>query len=195
MKLTNFILLAFILQASDFVLAETSTDLPENSIYSVDSNWINQNNLQINLAKLKGKVQVLAFVYTYCEYSCPVILANLKQIRKTIPEELIDEVQFSLISLDPSRDTPEVLKQYMQEHGLKQTGWQMLNGDADDVLELSVLLGVRYKPMANEGKDISHSNMITVLDKQGRILYQLKGLNKNLEEVTNAINRGIEAAK
>lgn len=195
MKLTSFILLALTLQVSDFILAETSMDLPENSIYSVDSNWINQNNLQINLAKLKGKIQVIAFVYTYCEYSCPVILANLKQISKTIPEKLIDEVQFSLISLDPSRDTPEVLKQYMQEHGLKQTRWQMLNGDADDVLELSVLLGVRYKPMANEGKDISHSNMITVLDKQGRILYQLKGLNKNLEQVTNAINRGIEAAK
>ena len=90
-------------------------------------------------------------------------------------------MQFTLVSLDPARDRPEVLKRYMLEHDLDENLWTMLNGDPDDVLELSALLGVRYKPMDSESKDIAHSNMITVLDRQGRIHYQMKGLNQDLD--------------
>ena len=61
------------------------------------------------------------------------------------------------------------------------------NGDPDDVLELSALVGVRYKPMDTEGKDIAHSNMITVLDRQGRIYYQMKGFDERLQPVVEAI--------
>ena len=65
--------------------------------------------------------------------------------------------------------------------------WMMFNGDPDDVLELSALVGVRYKPMDTEGKDIAHSNMITVLDRQGRIHYQMKGFDESLQRVVAAI--------
>ena len=69
---------------------------------------------------------------------------------------------------------------------LQVPDWQMLSGDADDVLELAALFGVRYKPM-DSGGDIAHSNMITLLDKQGRILYQLKGLNQDFDKMLELI--------
>ena len=84
----------------------------------------------------------------------------------------------------------------MKEKELDANYWKMFSGDPDDVLELSALIGVRYKPMNNKSKDISHSNMITILDKQGRIHYQMKGLDASLEkvvaEIANAVNMGSE---
>jgi protein SCO1/2 len=173
--------------------AWAAPELPNDSVYHVASNWVNQNGRKVNIADFQGKVQVVAFVYTYCEHSCPFIIANLKRIEREIPAETKADVQFSLVSLDPARDSPEVLKQYMLDHDLDEQLWTMLNGNPDDVLELSALLGVRYRPMDNEAKDIAHSNMITVLDRRGRIHYQMKGLNEGLEAVVSAIMRTTKA--
>lgn len=173
--------------------AWAAPELPDDSVYHVASNWVNQNGGKVNIADFQGKVQVVAFVYTYCEHSCPFIIANLKRIEREIPAETKADVQFSLVSLDPARDSPEVLKQYMLDHDLDEQLWTMLNGNPDDVLELSALLGVRYRAMDNEAKDIAHSNMITVLDRQGRIHYQMKGLNEGLEAVVSAIMRTTKA--
>jgi protein SCO1/2 len=191
--LNRIVFLLVILLVPNLIFAGNLDNLPGNSIYHIGSQWTDQDNTSSNIGDLQGRVQVVAFVYTYCEHSCPFIIANLKQINNAIPEEYTNNVQFSLISLDPTRDSPQVLNQYMKDHNLNSSKWQMLNGAAEDVLELSALLGVRYKPMDSEGNDISHSNMITVLDKQGQILYQLKGLNQDLEQVTSRILNELQA--
>ena len=173
--------------------AWAASELPSDSIYHVGSYWLNQNSERMNIADFRGKVQVVAFVYTYCEHSCPFIIANLKHIESELAPELKGQVQISLVSLDPARDSPDVLKRYMLEHDLDEQLWTMLNGDPDDVLELSALMGVRYRPMDSDTRDIAHSNMITVLDRQGRIHYQMKGLNEGLDPVVSAIMRTIKA--
>ena len=162
-------------------------ELPDNSIYHVDSAWVNQQNTPLKIGDLAGKVQVVAFIYTYCEHSCPIIMSKLKRIESLLTTEQKKQLQFLLVSLDPERDTPEALDNYMLKHKLDRNHWLMLNGDPDDVLELSALVGVRYKPMDNEGKDIAHSNMITVLDKDGQIHHQMKGLGESTEQVVEAI--------
>ncbi|WP_299941326.1 SCO family protein [uncultured Microbulbifer sp.] len=162
-------------------------ELPDDSVYHAESEWRDQNNNEITISALQGKVQVIAFVYTYCQHSCPVILSKLRNIEKKISSSDITAVQFTLVSLDPERDSPELLKRYMQEHDLDECRWVMLNGNPDDVIEFSALLGVRYRPMNNDKKDIAHSNMITVLDKQGKINYQMKGLNEGPEEAVSNI--------
>ena len=174
-----------------FPVAWAEPELPDDSVYHLESWWLNQNGKRTNIAELRGKVQVVAFVYTYCEHSCPFIIANLKRIEEQLPSAQQRECRFSLISLDPGRDTPEVLKRYMLDHELDERLWTMFNGDPDDVLEFSALMGVRYKPMDREAKEIAHSNMITVLDRQGRIRYQMKGLNQDLNLVVSAISNAV----
>lgn len=173
-------------------IGRAETGLPDDSIYHLESWWLNQNGEKTNIVDLRGTVQVVAFVYTYCEHSCPFIIANLKHIEEQLSSEQKQRVHFSLFSLDPGRDTPEVLKHYMHDHDLNEHLWAMFNGDPDDVLELSALMGVRYKPMDTEGKEIAHSNMITVLDRQGRIQYQMKGLNEDLDLVVSAIAKAAD---
>ena len=119
-------------------------------------------------------------------------MAKLKHIERKLSSENKKDIQFLLISLDPKRDTPEVLNQYMKDKDLNEKYWEMFSGNPDDVLELSALIGVRYKPMSNKAKDISHSNMITILDKKGRIHYQMKGLDASLEQVVVEISKAAQ---
>ena len=114
MKLLLIILLcslSYLAMAIDFV---------DESVYQIESSWRNQNDEIMPIGQLHGKVQVVAFIYTYCEHTCPTIISRLKQIRKEIPDGLKAGVRISLISLDPLRDTPAVLKKYMQKHHLDE---------------------------------------------------------------------------
>ena len=65
-------------------LSVAAAELPDELIYYIESDWINHNNENVNITSLQGKVQVVAFVYTYCEHSCPIILAKLKYIENNI---------------------------------------------------------------------------------------------------------------
>ena len=171
-----------------FSTVSFAESLPDDSIYHIESTWVDQNKASVQIEELRGQVQVIAFVYTYCEHSCPIIMSRLKAIAKNIPENARNSVHFSLFSLDPERDTPEQLKLFAKKHRIDEKHWSFYNGDPDNVLELAALVGVKYKPMNNGNDDIAHSNMITVLDKQGRIVHQVKGFEKQLKTVVNVIS-------
>jgi hypothetical protein len=63
--------------------------------------------------ELKGKWSLLFFGYTFCPDICPTTLAQLRQIKSELPKEAVDKLQVVLVSVDPNRDTPKQLKQYL----------------------------------------------------------------------------------
>jgi|TARA_B110000908_G_C9798421_1_gene247584 protein SCO1/2 len=65
--------------------------------------------------------------------------------------------------------------------------WQILVGSQDDVLALAALFDVRYKPMGDI--DIAHSNVITLVDKEGVIRNQLKGLGQSTKEFVGLVEQ------
>ncbi len=159
--------------------------LPDASVYHIESSWQDQHGDSFNITELEGEVRLLAFVYTYCEHTCPVIITRIKSIVNALPEEVKKKTIVILVTLDPERDTVERVKEYMLNQDLDDQNWQILVGSADDILTLSALFDVRYKPMG-EG-DISHSNVITLVDKQGVIRMQLRSLGESTEEIIKLI--------
>ena len=155
----------------------------EMSLYQVSSQWTNQNGDVQSLGSLAGHVQLVVMTYTMCEFSCPLIVADLKKLQAS----LSDEIGFTLVSIDPERDTPARLRAYAKKMNLRPEQWTLLNGEPDDILELAALLGVRFQ--RSSGSDFAHSNMISVLDEYGRIIYQQKGLGNDLVEETEAFVR------
>jgi len=149
------------------------------SIYQVSSKWVTEDGETVTLGTLEGKTQVVAMVYTSCEVACPRIVASMKTIQKKTDS---DAVGFVLISIDPERDTPEALKAYAEKMNMDDSAWTLLTGSPDNVLELAALLGVRYRKMADG--EFAHSNIITVLDAQGAIVYQQNGLGADLTRET-----------
>jgi protein SCO1/2 len=156
---------------------DSGAELPDNSVYHLESQWRDQHGVSFPITDLQGPVRLVAFVYTYCEHTCPVIIAELKSIIAKLPTSSRDNVVVTLVTLDPERDTVERVAEYMESRSLDDKGWQVLVGSADDVLSFAALFDVRYKPMGES--DIAHSNVITLVDQYGVIRDQIKGLGQN----------------
>lgn len=73
----------------------------------------NQDGQPVTINELKGKWSLLFFGYTFCPDICPTTLAQLRQIKSELPADAGDKLQIILVSVDPHRDTPQQLKQYL----------------------------------------------------------------------------------
>jgi protein SCO1/2 len=161
--------------------------LPDNSVYHIESSWRDQYGETFNITELQGKVRVVAFVYTYCEHTCPVIITRIKSILKALSKDAQTQTKVTLVTLDPQRDTVERVREYMTSKEMDDQRWQILVGSQDDVLALAALFDVRYKPMGES--DIAHSNVITLVDKEGVIRNQLKGLGQSIKEFVGLVEQ------
>lgn len=159
---------------------DTVEELPAESIYNLDGEWHSQNGDTLQLAKLRGKIPVVAMVFTGCEFACPKIISDIQNIEKQVPADKKDDVRFVLVSFDSDRDNPEKLKKYAKEMKLDDK-WLLLHGDENTVRELSMLLNVKYKKQPNG--DFTHSNELTLLDRDGVQVKQVSGLGMENKEM------------
>lgn len=167
---------------ADLVASENYTD---NSIYNLNSVWKNEFNTSIKLSSFKGKKVILTMFFASCTYACPLLVNDMKRVEAELSEKEKHDVIFVLVSIDPENDTPAILKDYSSVHKLETKRWELLNGSEDEIRELAALLGFKYERATNGG--FSHSNIITVLNANGEIIYQHEGLNKDLTALVNNI--------
>jgi protein SCO1 len=130
----------------------------------------NQDGKEVKLSQMKGKVLLVSFVFTTCSGSCPATthrMANVQQKLKQAGLLAPERLQLLSITLDPKRDTPEVLRSYMKLYDLDPATWSFLTGPADRVEQVIEAWGMWAKPAANGQLD--HPSRIFLVDKQGRI--------------------------
>ena len=89
---------------------------------------------------VKGKVVAINFMFATCRKACPAATQNLAEVQDALGERMGRDVTLLSISLDPERDTPEVLRGYAQAHGARP-GWYFLTGKRDDIEMLRRKLG------------------------------------------------------
>jgi protein SCO1/2 len=90
------------------------------------------------------------------------------------------------VSFDSQRDLPEQLKKFANANQL-DNNFTLLHGDENTVRTLSVLLNVQFEKDA-EG-NFSHSNIISVLDKKGALVYQKEGLDADPTDIISSIKQ------
>jgi len=90
---------------------------------------------------LKGKSVAINLIYTTCSASCPLETARLVQVQRILGDRVGKDIFFYSISIDPKRDTPEVLKAYMQRYHVGP-GWLFLTGKEEDIKLISKKLGL-----------------------------------------------------
>jgi protein SCO1/2 len=144
------------------------------SVYELEARWRDQDGRERELESLRGRVHVVAMVYTSCTHTCPAIVAELKRLEAALDSTGRGRVGFLLVSLDPEHDTPRQLKTFATSMRLDPSAWTLLTGDADAVRELAALLGIRYRDEADAR--ISHSNTYLVLDGEGRMVHRQDGV-------------------
>jgi protein SCO1/2 len=163
----------------------SSAGLSEGSLYQTDSKWTTDTGKEISLAELQGRPQVVVMFFASCQSACPILLHDLKRIEASLKPEHRARVGFTLVTIDPRRDTPQALARYRAVHRLSAENWALVRGEPDDIQELAALLGVKYKEQADGV--FAHSNLITVLDQNGEVVHQLVGLGQDIEGTVRVI--------
>ncbi|MDA6070596.1 SCO family protein [Flavobacterium sp. AC] len=191
-----FILL-FVLQSckeskkEDSSLAGKEKPISDLSIYNLPSQWTNQDGKNIELKSLKGNVLVMVMIYTTCKAACPRLVADMRNIESRLNEKTKKNVKLILVSIDPETDTPEKLKAFAIANKMENDPWIFLRSTEDNTREFAAVLAVNYKKISPI--DFSHSNIISVFNPDGELIYQQEGLGVNNDKTVDRIN--LEADK
>jgi protein SCO1 len=128
----------------------------------------NQDNVKISNETYKGKVYVLEFFFTTCPSICPKMNMSMLEIEKTF----FGNPNFGIVSItiDPTHDTPAVLKDHAKLLGVKSSTWNFLTGDRATIMDLS---NKGFNLYAGENSKVSggfeHSGLFALIDKDGNI--------------------------
>jgi protein SCO1 len=143
----------------------------EHSLFHLEGVWWDANGDSRRFESLAGRIQILTMAYTHCGYACPRLIADMKRLEGALLDEGVEGVGFVLASFDSERDTPERLARYAEDVRLDPERWTLLGASPDDVMELAAVLGVRYRRESDA--EFSHSNLIFVLDPDGRVALRM----------------------
>lgn len=173
-----------LVQIQDPSLLETgiSDEILETSIFNLTSKWRTQDADEIELKELRGDVLVVVMIYTTCKAACPRLVADMRNIHSAVDNNTI---KYILVSIDPENDTPERLKEFAKENKMDNEQWTFLQGTKEDVREFSNVLGMKYKKTSPI--DFSHSNIISVFNKEGVLQHQQEGLGVDNSEIVMKI--------
>jgi len=121
---------------------------------------------KVSLKDFEGKVVMLYFGYTFCPDVCPATLSELRNAMEILGAQAKD-VQVIMISVDPERDTPEILAEYVTHFSPSFLG---VTGTPEEISEVASLYGIFYE--AHEGTEatgylVDHTATVMVIDQDG----------------------------
>ncbi|MCW2268847.1 hypothetical protein D3C77_14140 [compost metagenome] len=117
--------------------------------------------------ELKDKWSLLFFGYTFCPDICPTTLAQLRQVKSELPKEAADRLQVILVSVDPNRDTPTQLQQYL---GYFDKDFRGLTGSLENIQKLANAVSIPFIPAdtSKPNYTVDHSGNLAVIGPDGK---------------------------
>ena len=152
-------------------LQNKQSELSESIYYSNAKNLpsfnvLDQNGKQVNNQILKGRWSLMFFGFTNCPDVCPNTLSVLTEIQNQIKEPAL-KPQLILVSVDPMRDTAEIMKAYTQSFSEDIIG---LTGELHDIQILTEALGVHYayNALPDGSYTVDHTAAIFIINPDGK---------------------------
>ncbi len=147
-----------------------------------DFEFIKQDGASFGLKNMKGKISVVDFIFTSCQTICPPMSGNMQALYDRF--EGADKIQFVSITVDPERDSLEVLQQYARDFGVDDDRWVFLWQPIEKVVWLSekgFMLTASELPMG-------HSSRFVLVDPQGMIRGYYDGVDdESMKKLTEDI--------
>jgi protein SCO1/2 len=122
----------------------------------------------VNLHDFRGQAVLLYFGYTFCPDVCPATLVELAQANEQLGDDA-QKAQVIMISVDPDRDTPEKLEEYVTHFDPSFIG---ITGSEDEVAEVATMYGIFYEKHEGTvatGYLIDHTASVVVIDPDGHL--------------------------
>ena len=144
----------------------------------------NVNNETITEKSFQGPLTAIFFGFTNCPDICPMTLSNLDQVLEKLNNDEIEKFNVYFISIDPEKDSPEVIKSYLDSFKNKIYG---ITGDPQKIFLLSKSWGVLSEKIFTEdgGYLINHSSSILLL-KKGKYIDRISH-HENLDNIFKII--------
>jgi protein SCO1/2 len=121
------------------------------------------DGLKVSEDDYRGRVVLLYFGYTHCPDVCPTTLANISDVLKRLGRDA-EKVRVLFVSVDPDRDTLDVLKQYAEAFGQQVDG---LRGSDNAIADLARRYRVAYTVKKTPDYVVTHTNAVFVFDGKG----------------------------
>ena len=129
---------------------------------------INQNGAVVTDQELKGHPFLVFFGFTHCPDVCPTALFEISEIFRALGPDA-ERMRALFITVDPERDTPAVIKDYLSSFDPHLSG---LTGDPADIAAVAKSYRVYYKkvPLEQGGYTMDHTAIVYLMDKEGRFV-------------------------
>jgi protein SCO1 len=173
--------------------SQPAADLPSDSLYRLDLSLVDQDARASKLADLRGKPVLIAMFYSSCKFVCPLIIDTLQRTERALTDSDRMRLRVVMVSFDPQRDTPPALKAVAAERHVDQTRWKLARTEATSVRKLAAVLDVQYRALANG--DFNHSSVITLLDRDGRILARSDRMGELDATFLTAVQRALAESR
>jgi protein SCO1 len=196
MKNVNNINLAFALLLAIYLFTGCYEHFPlDQDLTRTQNTFLNQDSVEVQFPKIiKDKITILAMVYTHCPDICPMTTHNMHLVEQKLPDHLKDKIKFIVISFDPNRDTPAVLKKFAEIRDYSFDKWTLLSSDEQNTKEVMLKFGIKAIPADSSydangelSYNVIHTDRISLIDQEGRLRSNYKGSTANLEMILEDI--------
>jgi len=127
----------------------------------------NQNNQPFGSTHLAGKIWIADFIFTSCPGPCPMVSSRMSELQRPLEKTDVHLVSFSV---DPEKDTPEVLRSYAEKLKAQPARWDFLTGSKSTIYDLSKN---GFKLAVSDGSEETglpvHSTRMVLVDRHGQI--------------------------
>jgi protein SCO1 len=144
-----------------------------------------QNGKRLALKELRGKVVAITFIFASCADTCPLLTAKMAGIQNKLGNAFGPQVNFVSITVDPERDTTEVLKRYAEGYKANLAGWEFLTGTPAEIRDVAKRYGIYYKKTPRG--DVDHTFLTSLVDQNGTIRVQYMGVKFDPDEMLRDI--------
>ena len=173
-KLIIVVAMAIALAAGAFVAMRSQAPVePQSALVLPEPNpvppfsLLNQDGEAVNQSVFEGQWDLVFFGFTHCPDICPATLQVLASAKKALADEGRQMLpRIVLVSVDPERDTPELLGEYISYFGEGNLG---LTGTLEEVRKLTGGLGIYFEKQPGDGDNyaVDHSAAVLVIDPDG----------------------------
>ena len=153
----------------------------------------NQDGKRLALKELRGKVLAITFIFASCVDTCPLLTAKMAGIQNRLGSDFGKKVHFVSITVDPERDTPDVLKRYGEAHKANAAGWAFLTGTPAEIREVAKRYGIYYKKTPRG--DVDHTFLTSLVDQSGILRVQYMGVKFNPDEMLRDLHSLVKETK
>lgn len=157
---------AFILSLlSALVISAAKKSIADLPVYGTNPQFqlTERSGVIFNSQQMLGRLWLVDFIFTNCQGACPTMSGHMSDLYKMYAHS--DKINFLSISVDPERDTLEVLSDYAKSQGVTDNRWLFTRGDIDyiiDICENGYMLPAENLPMG-------HSTKFVLVDHNGQI--------------------------